>query len=289
MPTRPGDQLTLHDGTHVYDRRLGTHWSEARGVRVVQSHDTGSVLRFSPSRRQIDVYNERASAGAVDVRRVIRDLLFIPWLEGRGAIVVHGAAFVDSDERATLILGDRGAGKTTLFMSAAARGVKGGVACERIIVLPHPSGMKLYACPEAVSVFPGTLRSFDATADLAGPLSESDWSRASKVRVPWREMFARFGLSPMTGVALGRVVLPTWTRGAPEVRTIEADAAFHQIQAHVVTGRDVNRPDWLGWYEPRHTAATVAELAHYPTRGGTWSDVESACALLFDHWKGTEQ
>ncbi|UJP40682.1 ATP-binding cassette domain-containing protein [Cellulomonas palmilytica] len=286
-PARRGEPVVLHSGSHDYDVRLGRRWVEADGATIIRSDRTGSLVTADPSTRRVVVANPDEKQGASDVRRVVRDLVFLPWLESLGGLVVHGAAFEGDDGGVTLVVGDRGAGKTTLFMAAGTVGTRRALSCERVVLLPGPDGLTCWACPENVSIFAGTLRSFTETADLApAPDAATEWERESKIRVPWRTLFARLGMVPTTGGRLTRVVLPRWVDGGSARSRVEPDAARRRLLDHVVTGRDTNRPDWLAWWAPQHSTATLAAAAAVPTVAGEWSDVPSAADLILNSWEG---
>jgi len=284
LPRDEPAPIVLHSGSHSYDVRRGRLWDDGLGVRTVESVDTGSVLRMDASARTVRVENPDARRGAEDVRRVVRDLLFLPWLESLGAVVVHGAAIVDAAERAVLVLGDRGAGKTTLFMAAASAEGAGALSCERVVIVPTPEGLTAFACPEKISVFPGTLRSFEKTRHLAGEVSEGEWAREAKVRVPWRDLFAALGLRAVNGAILSRVLFPRWVPEGGEHSAPASEAAYFRLVDHVVTGRDHNRPDWLGWFRPSRTEATLGALSRLKSRAGTWTDVDTARRLVLEGW-----
>lgn len=282
-PDSASERILLHEGSHSYDGRYGDLWNKPAGGRVIHSTRTGSLVTATPQDRRIVVENAVPTSGATDVRRIVRDLIFIPWLESLGAVVVHGAAVLDPSGKAVLVLGDRGAGKTTLFMSVSERGPQAALSCERIVVVPSPDGLIAFACPENISVFAGTLRSFASTADLAGVPGDGEWQRESKIRVPWRELFARLGFHAQASALVQRLVFPLWSSSssAPH-EELSRDQIFQKLLPHIVTARDANRPDWLGWFSPRHSQATIQQMVALDARAGTWQDNESAHRLMFE-------
>ncbi|MEV7619451.1 hypothetical protein AB0N59_04850 [Microbacterium sp. NPDC089321] len=282
-PPGSGTPILLHSGSHSYDLRRGWLWDDGT-IRIISSVDTGSLIRMDLAARTAHVTNASAGRGAEDVRRLVRDMLFLPWLESLGGIVVHGAAVVDASGRAVLILGDRGAGKTTLFMAAAsAKGVS-ALSCERVVVLPTPDGLRVFACPEKISIFPGTLRSFEATRGLAGDVSSREWEREAKVRVTWPDLFKALRIHAANGALLSRVLFPRWSADKSDVTTLSCEEAYFRAEEHVVTSRDRNRPDWVGWFGPRHSDVTLNALSRLPSHAGTWTDLASARALVLDGW-----
>ncbi|MBO0898575.1 hypothetical protein J1G44_08000 [Cellulomonas sp. zg-ZUI199] len=275
-----GRPILLHSGSHAYDVRRGVR-HEHDGVVVVESVDTGSCVVSDVAARTVHVVNGDPAAAASDVRRVVRDLLFLPWLEAHGGVVVHAAAVVGADGSGTLVVGDRGAGKTSVFMAAALDGAREALSCERIVLLPTPDGLRMLACPEKISTFPGTLRAFPQTEHLAGPRSaDTEWSRPGKRRIAWQDMFACLGFTPaQRPVYLDRVVFPTWEPAGRPARRLDRTQTWFRLLDQTVTGRSVERPDWLGWFAPAHTDETLWAASAAPAWAATWSDLDSAAAL----------
>ncbi|MDA1362713.1 hypothetical protein O1R50_24040 [Glycomyces luteolus] len=277
-----GHPILLHSGSHSYDLRRGLSFQAESGT-LIHSADTGSWILADPGSRRIRVANPDPANAASDVRRVVRDLLFIPWLESMGGLVVHGAAILGKGDEVTLVLGDRGAGKTTFFMAGAGAGGGEALSCERLILVPGPSGIQVLACPERISTFAGTLRSFPGTEHLSGAFDETtEWTRAAKIRVHWQDMFACLGLVPRLAPAyLSRLVFPTYNAKAPlDVADLDFASKKLFLEQHVVTGRDVNRPDWLGWFAPQSTEATLLAAARLPATTASWRSLEDVSRIL---------
>ncbi|UJP40677.1 phosphoenolpyruvate carboxykinase (ATP) [Cellulomonas palmilytica] len=279
-----GVPLSLHSGSHDYDIRRSHVHTSSDGVRTIDSYDTGSVLVVSDETREVDVYNVNAQVLAVDSKRVIRDQVLVPFLESLGGVTYHSAAF-ELDGTGFLVAGDRGAGKTTVFFSAMLADVAAArfLSCERTVVLPVDDTLLLQACPEIISLFPGTLRSFAATRPIAPVVGqELEWARPAKKQVGWRQLFDLFGVvAEASNPRLSVVLLPRWTPGIDEVEveTLTADEAEAELIEHQMTHRNANKPNWLGWFteaDSRPTARRIAESTCLVLR---WPD-----PAVLTHW-----
>ncbi len=271
--------LLLHSGSHDYDLRRARVATTA-GKRWIDSYDTGSLIVSDTGNRTVHVHNADLRKGAIDVRRVVRDGIFLPWLESQGAVTVHSAAVTNALGESALVVGDRGAGKTSVFMAGLVAGGS-ALSCERSIILPTPDGPVALACPENVSIFSGTLRHFPETKDLAlGNVDKREWDRESKIRVAWQDLFSRFDVAPLTTASpITGVVFPRYSADSSMFERVSGQDSWFRLLDQTVTNRDVNRPNWLDWYQPNHTAETLDRLAQVPAVRGTWSDRASAYEL----------
>ncbi len=271
--------VLLHDGLHDYDLRRGRLYRDAAGRRLIDSYDTKSILLVDDEAREIAVYNPDAKTLAVDVRRTVRDQLYVPWFESQGAVTYHASAF-RLGSAGFIAAGNRGAGKTSIFMAAlCASGTKAFLSCERTIVVPKDDAFVMHACPENISIFPGTYLQFPQSAPLAPDVPpELRWERAQKRRVTWRRLFEAFGAEPdPTMPRLSVLLFPKYDGSAQGVSVSVLDPAdtAARLLENQVTLRDRNRPNWLGWYVERGTAESAQRVAQLPGLALTWPDVES--------------
>jgi hypothetical protein len=162
----PSTDILLHGGSHSYDLRLGKVL-EVNGRRAIHSLMTGSILVIDTLAHIVEIYNKDKREGAKDVRRVIRDQIYIPFWESKGAIVVHGAAYAEQGQ-GVLVMGQSGSGKTSFYLGALVNNRKFTyLTCERTLLVPEGDKIHLLGCPEAISIFPGTLLQFQQTSDIA--------------------------------------------------------------------------------------------------------------------------
>jgi hypothetical protein len=267
------EEILLHDGSHSYDLRRGRRY-RIRERSVVDSYDTGSIFSIDDQERTIDCFNPDPREAAIDARRIVRDQLFIPYFESLGGIVIHGAAFADNTH-GIVVAGDRGSGKTSVFLAALALRRFDYFSCERTILVPEARGLRVLACPENISFFFGTLAAFPETASLVGDAPGEDWwVREKKVRQSWRKVFDAFRASPARSVVFAKAVLfPRYEgpNGPARAERLTSAKAADAIHASLVTLRDPNRPNWLGWFEPRDTSRTVGQLGSLETVHLGWS------------------
>jgi hypothetical protein len=105
---------------------------------------------------------------AIAAYGIFEDMILIalaPLLRRRGYYAIHAFAAVQ-DDRALLILGDTGAGKTTTGISLLARGAK-LLANDTPLLRPDiDDGPQLYAYPGLLSLYPDSLARFPELAHL---------------------------------------------------------------------------------------------------------------------------
>ena len=107
---------------------------------------------------------DRPSLGSYGVR-AFREL-FHRTQEEAGGLMLHAAACATA-EGAAVIVGGKGAGKTTLMLAGCLAGGAGYVANDRVMAAPRDGGWEALAFPMVCRVHPGTAGLFDRLTALA--------------------------------------------------------------------------------------------------------------------------
>ncbi|AOO85102.1 hypothetical protein BHK69_30880 (plasmid) [Bosea vaviloviae] len=218
------------------------------------------------------------------MRRVIRDQLFVPWLEQQGYFAIHSAAFANTLGDGTLVVGQGGSGKTTFFVSALAQRSYRMLSTDRTLVKLTDEGILALGVPEAVNFLPGTLAQFPELRDLSeSSPAERFWARNSKFHVPWRLLYGRFAAQPShSKVLLKRIVFPEY--GAQwECRTLSPAETREKLEEELLTAdRDLPVPNWMEIYKQRDTSAeTLLEsMSHVHAEAVRWNGVSEISRYL---------
>ena len=204
-----------------------------------------------------------------------------------GGIIVHGAAFANQS-KGTLVMGSSGSGKTSVFMAALTRSKKFKyLSCERIILFPENNKVRIYASPESVTVFPGSLVSFMQTQYLVDNVSCSEyWQRDNKLRLSWRRLFSEFNASPVKQpVYLDKIVYPKYSDKVKLKEEVIQD--LDEIKALlnsniILTGIYENRPNWLNWYQIKHDKKLKENIVRTKCSKLTWSKTDELVSYFQD-------
>ncbi|MCW5771356.1 MAG: hypothetical protein KIT16_06950 [Rhodospirillaceae bacterium] len=161
----------------------------------------GRVDLVSADRTQALIcYRDARMIPAWDIAAPFRDLLHV-WFGFRGGFIVHGAAVADRD-RAVLLAGPGGAGKSSTTMACLAHSGLFYLGDDVVLVRPYAAGFRAYSLYNAVKLKPG-----DET-DFCRRLDRLDVSRAGKEKsifFTYPALSARLAPSrPIAGVLIVR-------------------------------------------------------------------------------------
>jgi hypothetical protein len=177
--------------------------------------------------------------------------------ENDGWICLHASA-ADLDGQAVAIVGESGAGKSTMALALSARPGWRFLANDRLMVRldPGTGSLRAVAMPCPIRLNAGTLRGLEIDDAHEWELSrprpghESDWAQfrgAAKLNVlpsEWRELTGA-DLSPAGSLAA--VLLPTPILGGTEIRIAKHFDPTTAITAQCMSPDDpVYVSDWLG-------------------------------------------
>ena len=255
-------KFMMHNGSFDDDLRNGKKFIMDERMYYVFSDQTKSIFKVE-SNKNITVYNRDIVEGAKDIRRLIRNQIFIPYMQSQGGVVLHAAA-VSNKSRGILIVGGSGSGKTTVFLSALTNGSKYQyLSCERILIFPEKSQLKLFSLPETISILPGTLSQFDETNSIVDDYTKGQlWLRTNRLKFGWRELLSSFSVMPgQQPIFLERIIFPHFSKNIKKlnINHISDQQEIRQmINRNIVCNNDnSNIPNWLNWYKPSSTAKVL--------------------------------
>lgn len=232
-------------------------------------------------RSQITVICCDTADALMNLARHVREIGY-RLAENDGWICLHASA-ADLDGRTVAIVGDSGAGKTTMALALAARNGWRFLGNDRLMVRldPHDGSLRAVALPCPIRVNAGTLRGLAINGahnwelTRPKPAKDSDWSQfrgATKLNIlpcEWREST---GTDLSAAGRLAAVLLPTPELDGTDIQTIARPDPTAPIAAQCMSPDDpVYVDDWMD----RRTIGTariranarlvVAAMAALPT------------------------
>lgn len=276
--------------------RAATRYALGREGTVIAVTPSDRVgYRYTSATRRMDVHGEQPAALARAAARVARELVRAQ-LVADGWVLLHASATVWSGGQAVLVLGGRGAGKSTIAFTLAAAGA-GLLGNDRVFARPTgDGGVELAPWPSGAAVGLGLLGALGWTgvarerlaagaaphpsqdarvtaAILAGHTTALfDGGRELKAHIRPEDFTGWFGLS---GATTGRVaavffpaIRPEATPGLDDTRY---GAAVGVAESDFMTGEtEDSYPDifgltgGMGAGTPQARAETAARLAAVP-------------------------
>ena len=251
IPGGCGDPLSIersNNGRHLVGRCLA-------GSNAIYIDRDRALFRMEPDERRIAIVGRPRQKGGAGLllRLTLRDL-WRGYVEGHGGLLLHAAAVLLHGQ-AWLLLGPKGAGKTTLQLALVEQGA-GFVSSDRIFV--DRAGM--------VQGWPGSLRVAASAIDHHFPefghriraVSPAQSVATGKHQVEARDVARLFptfssGRYPLAGYVLvdRREDRDGWSlsRVAPQ----DADALLAE---HTFDRKNDPQRHWLGRFVPRPLCAT---------------------------------
>lgn len=169
-------------------------WDD-RGGMVIADAELACHYRLEPGAVEV-VARPESRRARIGLMRVVREMLAAP-VVGTGAIAeVHAAAFCVG-ERAVLLAGAKGTGKTTMLIHALMSRSASFVANDRVFIGGSSGPAFVGGVPTVVSIRPPTLRFFP----ILGIAAEG-------LRLSPAELARRLGVSRARGAPIAAVVFP---------------------------------------------------------------------------------
>lgn len=254
----PSAALTqmLHDGhtrTPKFDLQ-GVPWppslrrgniDEHSGLRTT-TLDTGTVVQTSETDCQIQVALA-ASQPIGDLRFVI-DTALSTATEGAGGTILHAASAVSPDGDVWLIVGDAGAGKTTLVLALVTRCGFRFLSSDRTACRVDLGRPVAWAIPDPVNVGVGTIRGNPFLAahealphDVIGQSSHRD-----KLVFHPEQLSRVFPLAGSSAYPIRRVLLPSLFADETALRDVGRSFLERALRDSALSPVDPLHPRWVG-------------------------------------------
>ena len=114
----------------------------------------------TPAARRARICAEDPRNLAITTRKAVREVL-LDYCEARGYVMLHASA-VARGGRVVIVAGDKGAGKTTLALSAALRGGWRYLSNDHLILYRHGGALVATSLPTPIPVKAGTYLDYEA-------------------------------------------------------------------------------------------------------------------------------
>lgn len=230
--------------------------------------------------------------------RIIRELL-LRELQGEGGLFMHAAAVVSAKGRAALILGEQGAGKSTLMWALAGKGSLYYIANDRCIIRRRGSALEVIGWPLSIRLGRGLVESpaalFPSVNLRRGENSKVDsirftprvWAERTKVELTPREFESVTGKNIAAAGELSALLMPRLAVTSQDVRIVkvERETAMAEFRAGVTEPQD---RDYLrGWLQTRPQSdqdvqSWIAEVLNASANIPAYSVTGSADQILKD-------
>jgi hypothetical protein len=257
------------------ERRKGAIGIDENHITYCYSITKNSVITADQRSHEVVVYNPDKSQANKEVRRVVRDQLLVRFEESRGGIVIHSSCLAYKNGDGILVAGSSGSGKTSFFMETLKHSDDFfGMTCERTIVANCGDKLIGQGVPEKINIFPGTIQNYDLTHVFPeGAGEEGKWSRPSKIKVPWKRLFASFNAKPPDQeIQIRAILVPMFSNDEQGIEKVDKTNLLELLEPELLTFNDSVRPNWLSWYWPSFAAtrSTLAKLANLPAYKVSW-------------------
>ncbi|MGW8436182.1 hypothetical protein ACWGKS_13605 [Nocardiopsis sp. NPDC055879] len=240
--------------------------ASSKGREYVECVRSGTRFVFDREERRVDV-TVTPGTGLEPVE-LLRELVLRDQ-ENRGASVLHATA-AHRDGEAVLVVGAKGAGKSTILLELVEHHGFEVLSGDKTVVRPGPDGAPLVSgWPDYPHLGYGTIVKYPGLAEIAGAVNEPEghaFSPLGKYAVdpgPFRERFAN--AAPGTTVPVRAVLYPSIGPGPTELTP--SRPAPSDLAGHAESGFD--GPVWHHfvpdlrerWVEQRsHLLACLAEV-----------------------------
>lgn len=134
----------------------------ANGLDIFECKDSKTIMIFDFENKKVDIYASEASD--IQIIELIRDTI-IKDQENKGTLVLHAAAAV-KDRNAVVIVGSKGAGKTTTLLELVMNGGCKMVSGDKLFLKVEENGVKLTGWPDYPHLGVGTILKHSKLVDM---------------------------------------------------------------------------------------------------------------------------
>lgn len=260
------ESLTAAQGEFELTRgfRLPRYDRDTRTVFTLRDVNSDEVAVLIRTKGRVTLVHPPTGLGDRWLTRVVRDIA-TRLAKAAGSLVLHSSAFV-FDDRAYLVIGDSGAGKSTTAIALARQLPSSGwMGNDRIHAEWQDHHYQVRACPLPLAVNKGSLDVMGVTGFEDWPLraglpgSGSDWDQfqgEDKLKLSSREVNRFLQVAVVSNARLAGVLLPRVDLTSGYSFGIAAPAYTAEVITRNCFSLDDNLygEDWLG-VPARHTAA----------------------------------
>jgi hypothetical protein len=256
----PREDALIPDYRHGFLR-------ENAGVRHI--YNPGTACQFAVSGRSVDMWGGTPASALRDVVRVIKQMIIVT-CEASGGAFFH-AGGVNLGRQSFAVMGDKGAGKTTLTTTLVNRAGIRFVSNDRVCIAPRDGGRLLLGWSDPLRfVIPGSETKRVVT------VKEHFGGRESQVQ--------------RDATRLGGILFPQINANGvdEDISIAELTPAEGRARAerYLLSPMDPQRPKWLGLDAGQGTPLPISELLtkeqRYFTVGGGYPRFKSASDAQLD-------
>ena len=255
LPPGPTSPITIQSAKIERYRRSGLQ-VRTDDLLFTLNERSGTVYLTHPTARSICVVGRDPSAAAKDARRLVRDL-YIADLKRTGHATLHAGSIALAG-RCVLVVGGKGAGKSTFVLEALRLPGVDLVSNDRTFVRASADGLEAHGSPEHLLVRIGLLDQLPELrphmppryADVEGA---SLWQLpdTEKMSLQFQDVASLFGSRVVPRAAIARLVLvdhrpsetSTW------VERLSGPAAAEAVRTAYHEAPEYLRQPWHGLFE----------------------------------------
>jgi hypothetical protein len=236
----------------LHMRRQGLKWTGGDGVSIVEDSAAGVLYQIDARGQFVVALGRSRPTNVKDLARQTRELLLRELFED-GWITVH-AASIKGPDGVVLFAGKKGAGKTSLMVSALSRGGCSYVSNDRVLLKARDGGVEIAPYPMSVRLGGGTLRNhpilrshlhaYDHLDAALLPL-EAQYVHPDKVELAAREFTQILGVQQSFEGSVARIVFPAVDFKATAANIEQA--ARGRIAQELNDALLLPDPDGSGW------------------------------------------
>jgi hypothetical protein len=225
---------------------------DQEGFRLVQLSPSDVTVQIDSTGQVLRLWGPSEAALRVPCLRVMEDLMTHD-LERDGWVFVHASAVV-AGNRAVLLCGNKGAGKTTGLCKLLRGFDVAQMANDNCVLRVRDGALDAHGWPSFFKVEVGTIATLaelgrDFPVSVRGLLDHVSalWSVYEKVALYPRQGAARFGSHVDVEARVGCVIFPRFEASHPPGLTRLSMADLVDSFGEYVQGsRHPNHPDWMG-------------------------------------------
>ncbi len=145
------------------------HCLDSGSLRYVRNSMTNGVYRLDYRTRTIDVRNPDQQMLGQDGKRVIRDILRATVQDGCAGVMYHAAAVESPSGAVVMLIGSKGAGKTTLSLKLVCEHGFTEISRDKVFLQETGGELLVHGWPTHYNLTARSLKEFDITRKYLPP------------------------------------------------------------------------------------------------------------------------